>query len=57
MLAAPLLRHGYHQALLLGSTMVAIAGVAAAAVCIRFPHHLAPRRPDGLTPAPQEELS
>ncbi|GAA3510300.1 YbfB/YjiJ family MFS transporter [Streptosporangium album] len=42
LLAAPLLRHGYHQALLLGSTMVAIAGVAAAAVCIRFPHHLAP---------------
>ncbi|MEV0280798.1 YbfB/YjiJ family MFS transporter [Streptomyces sp. NPDC050610] len=42
LLAAPLLNHGYHRALLLGSVMVALAGAAAAAVCVRFPHHLAP---------------
>ncbi|MYU10542.1 YbfB/YjiJ family MFS transporter [Streptomyces sp. SID8361] len=42
LLAAPLLHHGYHQALLLGSAMVAVAGVAAAVVCVRFPHHLGP---------------
>lgn len=42
LLAAPLLNHGYNQALLLGSVMVALAGAAAAAVCVRFPHHMAP---------------
>ncbi|MGW4730144.1 YbfB/YjiJ family MFS transporter [Streptomyces shenzhenensis] len=42
LLAAPLLSHGYHQALLLGSAMVVVAAVAAAAVCVHFPHHLAP---------------
>lgn len=38
--ADPLLSHGYHQALLLGSAMVVVAAIAAAAVCVRFPHHL-----------------
>ncbi|EFL20752.1 major facilitator family transporter [Streptomyces himastatinicus ATCC 53653] len=42
LLAAPLLHHGYEQALLLGSAMVVAAAVASAAVCIRFPHHLSP---------------
>ncbi|MFC9503499.1 YbfB/YjiJ family MFS transporter [Streptomyces sp. NPDC057002] len=42
LLAAPLLSHGYHQALLLGSALVVVAAVAAAAVCFRFPHHLGP---------------
>ncbi|MGX1675894.1 YbfB/YjiJ family MFS transporter [Streptomyces sp. NPDC055400] len=42
LLAAPLLHHGYQQALLLGSVMVLAAAAASAAVCIRFPHHLAP---------------
>nr|WP_202446841.1 YbfB/YjiJ family MFS transporter [Streptomyces sp. SID5468] len=42
LLAAPLLSRGYHQALLLGSAMVLAAAVASAAVCVRFPHHLAP---------------
>ncbi|MFF7651758.1 YbfB/YjiJ family MFS transporter [Streptomyces sp. NPDC007983] len=45
LLAAPLLNHGYNQALLLGSVMVALAGAAAAAVRVRFPHHLAPAAP------------
>ncbi|MFG2662353.1 hypothetical protein [Streptomyces sp. NPDC048425] len=40
LLAAPLLSHGYHQALLLGTVMVVVAAVAAATVCLRFPHHL-----------------
>ncbi|MEU1513860.1 YbfB/YjiJ family MFS transporter [Streptomyces sp. NPDC005811] len=47
LLAAPLLRHGYRQALLLGSAMVVVAALAAAAVCVRFPHHLG-----AVTPAP-----
>jgi MFS family permease len=38
LLAAPLLSHGYHQALLLGSAMVVLSALAAAAVCVRFPH-------------------
>ncbi|MCX4406930.1 MULTISPECIES: YbfB/YjiJ family MFS transporter [unclassified Streptomyces] len=45
LLAAPLLRHGYHQALLLGSALVVVSAVAAAAVCVRFPHHLGPVAP------------
>ncbi|WP_344567943.1 YbfB/YjiJ family MFS transporter [Streptomyces axinellae] len=40
LLAAPLLHHGYQQALLLGSAMVLAAATASAAVCVRFPHHL-----------------
>ncbi|MFD6280244.1 YbfB/YjiJ family MFS transporter [Streptomyces sp. NPDC060209] len=40
LLAAPLLRHGYHSALLLGAALVLAAACAAAACCIRFPHHL-----------------
>ncbi|MGW1817396.1 YbfB/YjiJ family MFS transporter [Streptomyces sp. NPDC002125] len=42
LLAAPLLRHGYHDALLLGAALVLGAALAAAACCIRFPHHHAP---------------
>ncbi|MFF4020757.1 YbfB/YjiJ family MFS transporter [Streptomyces sp. NPDC001843] len=45
LLAAPLLSHGYHQALLLGSALVLVSAVAAAAVCVRFPHHLGPVTP------------
>ncbi|MEW2222103.1 hypothetical protein AB0939_22905 [Streptomyces sp. NPDC006990] len=33
------------QALLLGSVMVALAGATAAAICVRFPYHLAPAAP------------
>ncbi|MFD7205771.1 YbfB/YjiJ family MFS transporter [Streptomyces sp. NPDC059893] len=40
LLAAPLLHHGYHCALLLGAALVLAAACAAAACCIRFPHHL-----------------
>lgn len=42
LLAAPLLRNGYHSALLLGAALVLAAACAAAACCIRFPHHLTP---------------
>ncbi|MEV6700359.1 YbfB/YjiJ family MFS transporter [Streptomyces sp. NPDC051453] len=42
-LAAPLLRHGYQQALLLGAALVLAAACAAATCCLRFPHHLTPR--------------
>jgi MFS family permease len=42
LLAAPLLSHGYHQALLLGSALVAVSAAAAAAVCVRFPHRRGP---------------
>ncbi|MGX1560125.1 YbfB/YjiJ family MFS transporter [Streptomyces sp. NPDC055506] len=45
LLAAPLLRNGYHQALLLGSALVVVSAVAAAAVCVRFPHRLGPVAP------------
>ncbi|MFF4258702.1 YbfB/YjiJ family MFS transporter [Streptomyces sp. NPDC001663] len=45
LLAAPLLSHGYHQALLLGSALVVASAVAAAALCVRFPHHLGPAAP------------
>lgn len=45
LLAAPLLRHGYHDALLLGAALVLAAALAAAACCIRFPHHLAHHTP------------
>lgn len=38
----PLLRHGYHQALLAGSLIVLVAVVASAALRLRFPHDLAP---------------
>ncbi|WP_437089833.1 YbfB/YjiJ family MFS transporter [Streptomyces sp. enrichment culture] len=43
LLAAPLLSHGYRQALLLGAGLVVAAACAAALCCLRFPHHLAPR--------------
>ncbi|MFG2791752.1 YbfB/YjiJ family MFS transporter [Streptomyces sp. NPDC048419] len=37
---APLLRHGYHQALLLAALAVLAAAAAAAVLRIRFPHHM-----------------
>uniref|UniRef100_UPI0015F0538A YbfB/YjiJ family MFS transporter n=1 Tax=Streptomyces shenzhenensis TaxID=943815 RepID=UPI0015F0538A len=37
---APLLRHGYHQALLLAALVVLAAAVAAAVLRIGFPHHM-----------------
>ncbi|MFF3905989.1 hypothetical protein ACFYZJ_08255 [Streptomyces sp. NPDC001848] len=42
LLAAPLPSHGHHQALPPGSALVVAAAVAAAAICIRYPHHLGP---------------
>ncbi|AEK46492.1 hypothetical protein [Amycolatopsis mediterranei] len=36
----PLLRNGYHVALLVGAGVVALAAVAAAALRQRFPHDL-----------------
>jgi MFS family permease len=38
LVVTPLLRHGYHQALLLGSVIVLAAAVAAALLRLRFPH-------------------
>jgi MFS family permease len=40
LVVTPLLHHGYHEALLLGSLIVACAALAAAALRLRFPHHL-----------------
>jgi MFS family permease len=42
LVVAPFLRGGYHQALLIGAAVVALAAVAAAALRRRFPHHLGP---------------
>lgn len=53
---APLLSHGYHQALLLGSAMVVVAAVATAAVCPRFPHHLEPVTSAPWRPHPPGEV-
>jgi hypothetical protein len=39
---APLLHNGYHQALLIGAGVVALAAVAAGVLRHRFPHHLGP---------------
>jgi MFS family permease len=39
---APLLHSGYHQALLISAGIVALAAIAAAALRVRFPHHLGP---------------
>lgn len=58
LLVTPLLHNGYHQALLLGSVIVAVAALAAAMLRLRFPHHLASARPATTTPArPQEGTS
>jgi hypothetical protein len=38
----PLLHNGYHQALLIGASVVTLAAVAAAALHHRFPHQLGP---------------
>ncbi|MGY4978472.1 YbfB/YjiJ family MFS transporter [Streptomyces sp. 900105755] len=40
LVVAPLLRHGYHQALLLAALVVLTAAVAAAVLRIGFPHHM-----------------
>ncbi|MFD4502952.1 YbfB/YjiJ family MFS transporter [Streptomyces sp. NPDC058457] len=40
LVVAPLLRHGYHQALLLAALVVLAAAVAAAVLRIGFPHHM-----------------
>ncbi|MEU4409903.1 YbfB/YjiJ family MFS transporter [Streptosporangium sp. NPDC023963] len=41
-IVTPLLRHGYHSALLVGAALVALAAAAAGALRHRFPHHLGP---------------
>ncbi|MEU9449855.1 YbfB/YjiJ family MFS transporter [Streptomyces sp. NPDC048277] len=40
LVVAPLLRHGYHQALLLSALVILAAAVAAAVLRIGFPHHM-----------------
>ncbi|MFC4535406.1 YbfB/YjiJ family MFS transporter [Sphaerisporangium dianthi] len=40
LVVAPLLRHGYHQALILASVVVLAAAVAAAVLGVGFPHHV-----------------
>ncbi|MER5519615.1 YbfB/YjiJ family MFS transporter [Streptomyces sp. NPDC002763] len=40
LVVAPLLRHGYHQALLLAAALVLAAAAAAAVLRIGFPHHM-----------------
>ncbi|WP_044580746.1 YbfB/YjiJ family MFS transporter [Streptomyces iranensis] len=40
LVATPLLRHGYHQALLLAAVVVLASAVAAALLRIGFPHHM-----------------
>jgi MFS family permease len=42
LVVAPVLRGGYHQALLIGAAVVALAALAAVALRRRFPHHLGP---------------
>jgi MFS family permease len=38
LVVTPLLRHGYHQALLVGAVVVLAAAVAAGVLRVRFPH-------------------
>ncbi|MFI1832611.1 YbfB/YjiJ family MFS transporter [Streptomyces olivaceoviridis] len=46
LVATPLLRHGYHQALVLASAVVLAAALAALVLRVGFPHHApAPDRP------------
>lgn len=40
LVATPLLHHGYHQAMLVGATIVLAAALAAAALRLRFPDHV-----------------
>jgi MFS family permease len=40
LVAAPLLHHGYHLALVLGALIVAVAAAAAGLLRVGFPHHL-----------------
>jgi hypothetical protein len=44
LVVAPLLRHGYHQALILAAAVVLAAAIAAAVLRIGFPHHMAALR-------------
>jgi MFS family permease len=61
-LAAPLLHHGYHQALVLAAVVVLAAAVAAGVLRVGFPHHVPlpagpVHRPDpaaGRRPAPAD---
>ncbi|MEU7632109.1 YbfB/YjiJ family MFS transporter [Nocardia sp. NPDC049220] len=39
LVVTPLLHHGYHQALLLGAVVVAVAALGAGALRVGFPHH------------------
>ncbi|MCA2225269.1 YbfB/YjiJ family MFS transporter [Nonomuraea sp. NEAU-L178] len=54
LVVTPLLRQGYHQALLVGAALVALAAVAAGPLRHRFPHHLGPlpRLVDTAQPTP-----
>ncbi|MEU9468871.1 YbfB/YjiJ family MFS transporter [Streptomyces avermitilis] len=45
LVVTPLLRHGYHQALILAASVVLAAAVAAAVLRIGFPHHTGAARP------------
>ncbi|MFJ8504337.1 YbfB/YjiJ family MFS transporter [Streptomyces avermitilis] len=45
LVVTPLLRHGYHQALLLAASVVLAAALAAAVLRIGFPHHAGAARP------------
>jgi MFS family permease len=40
LVVAPLLHHGYQQALILAASVVLVAAVAAAVLRIGFPHHM-----------------
>jgi hypothetical protein len=51
----PLLRHGYHQALLLGSVIVLAAAAAAALLRLRAPHD--PGLEHATSPRPEEGTS
>ncbi len=42
LVVTPLLHNGYHEALLIGAGVVALAAIAAAALRHHFPHHLGP---------------
>ncbi|MET7853432.1 YbfB/YjiJ family MFS transporter [Streptomyces avermitilis] len=45
LVVSPLLRHGYHQALILAASVVLAAALAAAVLRIGFPHHAGAARP------------
>ncbi len=51
LVVTPLLRHGYHQALLLSAVMILAAAAAAGVLRVGFPHDLPAARPADLLPA------